>query len=150
MSYQSMWFRNSASQLQLLDRSVSFEIIRAIASDRLSLAVQEMESKGLDLEDPNHWCELLLIDGVIRIENAAGKLFRVAVYVMNDWRAAVKTLKVIQSRKFQAIRTDLGIDLHWIVFTDVKQPHSNDEWMDVLYGQIDRYPSESGCALIEM
>lgn len=150
MSYQSMWFRNSASQLQLLDRSVSFEIVRAIASDRLPLAVQEMESKDLDLEDPNHWWELLFIDGVIRIENAAGKLLRVAVYIMDDWRAAVKILSVIESRKFQAIRTDLGIEQHWIVFTDTRQPHSNDEWMDVLYGQLDQKQRESGCALIEM
>ena len=145
-----MWFRNSASQLQLLDRSVSFEIIRAIASDRLPLAVQEMESKDLDLEDPNHWWELLFIDGVIRIENASGKLSRVAIYVIDDWRTAVKTLKVIQSRKFQAIRTNLGIDQHWVVFTDARQPHSNDEWMDLLYGQVDQELNESGCTLIEM
>ena len=150
MSYQSMWFRNSASQLQLLERSVSFEIVRTIVSERLPLAVQEMESKDLDLEDPNQWWELLFIDGVIRIENASGKLFRVAVYLMDDWRAAVKTLSVIESRKFQAIRTDLGIDQHWIVFTDARQHHSNDEWMDLLYEQIDRKPRESGCALIEM
>ena len=150
MSYQAMWFKSSASQLRLLERSLNFESVREIVSDRLPLLIKEMESKGLDLEDPNHWWELLFIDGVIRIENASGKLFRVAVYLMDDWRTAVKTLSVIKSRKFQAIRTDLGIDQHWIVFTDAKQPHSNDEWMDVLYRQMDQEPRESGCALIEM
>ena len=72
------------------------------------------------------------------------------MYLMDDWRLAVKTLKVIESRKFQMIRTDLGIEQHWIVFTDAKKPHSIEDWMDVLYGQIDREPRESGCALIEM
>lgn len=150
MSYQSMWFINSASQLQLLDRSLSFEIIREIVKIHLSLSVQEMELKGLDSEDPHSWKELIFIDGVIKIETAEGKPIRVAICLMDDWRTATKTLKVVKSRKFQMIRTDLGIDQHWILFTDAKQAYSNDYWMDVLYGQIDREPSESGCALIEM
>lgn len=149
MSYQSMWFRSAASQLRLLDRSLSFEIIRAIVSDRLPFAIEEMELKGLDLEDPTHWWELLFIDGVIRIENAQGKLIRVAIYLTDNWKVAVKTLEVVESKKFQMLRTDLGIDQHWIVFADAKTPHSNDYWMDVLYGQIDQEQSLSGCALVE-
>lgn len=149
MSYQSMWFINAASQLQLLDRSLSFEIIREIVKTRLPLAVQEMDLLGLDSEDPNSWKELIFIDGTIKIENVQGKFQRVAVCLMDDWRTAAKALKVVRSRKFQMIRTDLGIDQHWILFTDAKQAHSNDYWLDVLYGQIDR-PNELGCALIEM
>ena len=150
MSYQSMWFINSASQLQLLDRSLSFEIIREIVKTRLPLAVQEMDLLGLDSEDPNSWKELIFIDGVIKIETAQGKQIRVAICLMDDWRTAAKALEVVRSRKFQIIRTDLGIDQHWILFTDSKQAHSNDYWLDVLYGQIDRDPNELGCALIEM
>lgn len=150
MSYQAMWFRSAASQLRLLDRALSFESVKEIVSDRLPLAVKEMELKGLDLEDPTHWWELLFIDGAIAIENAQGKPIRVAIYLMDNWRTAVKTLLVIESRKFQMIRTDLGIDQHWIVFTDAKEPHSNEYWVDVLYGQIDIEPRQSGCALIEM
>ena len=150
MSYQAMWFKSAASQLQLLDRSLSFETIREIVKIHLPLAVQEMELKGLDSEDPNSWKELIFIDGVIKIENAEGKLQRVAICLMDDWRTATKTLKVVRSRRFQMIRTDLGIDQHWILFSDNKQAYSNDYWMDVLYGQIDREPSGSGCALIEM
>ncbi len=150
MSYQSMWFRSAASQLQLLEQSLSFESVRAIVSDRLPILVKEMESKGLDLEDPTYWWELLFIDGAIKIENVQGKQQRVAIYLTNHWRMAVKTLAVIESRKFQMIRTDLGVDQHWIIFTDTKHPHSHDYWMDVLYGQIDTKPSKSGCALIEM
>ena len=150
MSYQAMWFISAASQLQLLDRSLSFEIIREIVKIHLPLAVQEMELKGLDSEDPHSWQELIFIDGVIKIETAEGKLIRVAICLMDDWRTATKTVKVVRSRKFQMIRTDLGIDQHWILFSDNKQAYSNDYWMDVLYGQIDREPSESGCALIEM
>ena len=150
MSYQAMWFISAASQLQLLDRSLSFEIIREIVKIHLPLAVQEMELKGLDSEDPHSWKELIFIDGVIKIENAEGKLQRVAICLMEDWWTATKTLKLVKSRKFQRIRTDLGVDQHWILFTDAKEAHSNDYWMDALYGQIDREPSESGCALIEM
>jgi hypothetical protein len=145
-----MWFRSAASQLQLLEPGLSLKSVRAIVSDRLPLSVEEMESKGLDLQDPNSWWELLFIDGVIKIENAQGKLIRVAIYLIDNWRTAVKTLEVIQSRKFQMIRTDLGIDQHWIVFTDAKNPHPNEWWIDLLYGQIDQEPSKSGCALIEM
>lgn len=150
MSYQAMWFRSAASQLRLLERGLSLESIRAIVSDRLPFSVKEMELKGLDLEDPNSWWELIFIDGVIGIENAQGKLQRVAVYLIDNWQTAVKALKVIESRKFQMLRTDLGIDQHWIVFTEDRKPHSQDYWMDVLYGQIDQEPRESGCALIEM
>lgn len=150
MSYQAMWFRSAASQLQLLEPSLSLESIQAIVSTRLPFSVKEMELKGLDLEDPNSWWELIFIDGVIGIENAQGKLQRVAVHLIENWRTAVKTLKVIESRKFQMLRTDLGIDQHWIIFTDAEKPYSNDYWIDILYGQIDREPSESGCVLIEM
>lgn len=150
MSYQSIWFRRSPSQLQLLERSLSFESVREIISDRLPLAVKEMELKGLDPEDPNSWWDLLLIDGVIRLENAQGKPSRVAICVMDNWRTVVKTLGIVKSKKFQIIRTDLGIDQHWIVFTESKKPYPNEDWMDVLYGQIDQEPSQSGCVLIEM
>ena len=43
-----------------------------------------------------------------------------------------------------------SLTLIWILFTDAKQSHANDYWIDILYGQIDREPSGSGCALIEM
>ena len=150
MSYQAIWFRKSVSQLRLLDRSVSFETVRTIVSDRLPLAVKDMESKGLDLEDTDHWWESLFINGVISIEDAQGKLFKVAIYLVNDRRVAEKALETVESTKFRTIRNDLRIDQHWIVLTDAKKPHSDDEWMDVLYEQIDRSSGKSGCALIEM
>jgi len=150
MSYKAIWFRKSASQLQLLDQSVSFDMVRVIVSDRLPLAVKEMESKGLDLDDPALWWQPLSIDGVIKIENAQGKLFRVAIYLTSDDRTAEKVLETIASKKFRAIRTDLGIDQHWVVLTDTKKPHSDEEWMDLLYGQIDRSSGTSGCTLLEM
>ncbi len=150
MSYQVIWFRKSINQLRLLDRSVSFETVRAIVSDRLPLAVKDMESKGLDLEDTDYWWESLFITGVIKIENAEGKLFKVAIYLVTDRKVAEKVLETVESKKFRIIRTDLGIDQHWIVLTDAKKPHSDDEWMDVLYEQIDRNSGRAGCALIKM
>jgi len=150
MSYQVIWFRKSINQLRLLDRSVSFETVRAIVSDRLPLAVKDMESKGLDLEDTDYWWESLFITGVIKIENAEGKLFKVAIYLVNDRKVAEKVLETVESKKFRIIRTDLGIDQHWIVLADAKNPHSDDEWMDVLYEQIDRNSGRAGCALIKM
>ena len=150
MSYQAIWFRRAASQLRLIDRESNFELVKEMVSDRLPLAFNKMKSKGLDLEDPNHWWELLFVNGLIKIENSQGEVFRVAIYLVNDWRVAEKTLEIVESRKFQAIRAQLGIDQHWIVLTDAKKPHSNDDWTDVLYGQIDQEPRESGCALIEM
>ncbi len=150
MSYQVIWFRKSVNQLRLLDRSVSFETVRSIVSERLPLAVQDMESKGLDLEDTDYWWKSLLINGVINIENAQGKLFKVAIYLVNDRRIAEKALETVESKKFRIIRTDLGIDQHWIILTDAKKPYSDDEWMDVLYEQIDQSSGRSGCALIEM
>lgn len=150
MSYQSIWFKNAASQLQLLDRGLSFESIRAIVSDRLPLAVKEMQAKGIDLADPASWWELLFINAVIKVENAQGKQVRVAICLLDDWKVAVKTLAIIESKKFEMLRTDLGLDRHWIVFADSKTPYANDIWMDIIYGQIDIEPSKSGCALIEM
>ena len=145
-----MWFRKSVSQLQLLDGSVNFETVRSIASERLPLAVKDMESKGLDLEDTDYWWKLLFINGVIKIENAQGKLFKVAIYLVNDRRVAEKALETVESKKFRIIRNELKIDQHWIVLTDTNKPYSDDDWMDVLYEQIDRSSGKSGCALIEM
>lgn len=150
MSYQAMWFRKAASQLRLLDEGPNFEELQVMIDDRFPLAVKKMKSKGLDLEDPNHWWELLFVDGLIKIEDSQGKVLRVGVYLVSEWRAAEKTLEIIESRKFQAVRAELGIDQHWIVLSEAKKPHSNDEWIDVLYGQVDQEPRGSGCALIEM
>lgn len=150
MSYQAIWFRKSVSQLQLLDGSVKFETVRSIVSERLPLAVKDMESKGLDLEDTDYWWKLLFINAVIKIENAQGKLFKVAIYLLNDRRVAEKALETVESKNFRIIRNELKIDQHWIVLTDNKKPHSDDDWMDVLYEQIDRSSGKSGCALIEM
>lgn len=150
MSYQVIWFRKSVNQLRLLDKSISFETVRAIVSDHLPLAVKDMESKGLDLEDTEPWWKSLFINEVIRIENAEGKLFKVAIYLVNDRKVAEKVLETVESKKFRTIRTALGIDQHWIVLTDGKKPYSDDEWVDVLYEQIDQNSGMSGCALIEM
>lgn len=121
MSYQFMWFRSASRQLQLLEQGLRLESVRAIVSG-LPLALKKMESKGLDLEDPDSWWELLFINEVIKIENAQGKLQRVAICLIDNWQTAVKTLAVIESRKFQIIRTDLGIDQDWIVFNNAKNP----------------------------
>lgn len=150
MSYQVIWFRKSINQLQLLDSSVSFEIARSVASKHLPLVVKDMESKGLDPEDTDNWWESLFINGVIKIEDAQGKLFKVAVYLVNDQKVAEKALETVESKKFRVIRTDLGIDQHWIVLTDANKPYSNDKWMDVLYEQIDQNSGRSGCALIKL
>lgn len=140
MSYQAMWFRSAASQLKILDQSLDFSSVRAIISDRLPLLLQEIKGKGKDLEDPTYWWELVYIDGVIALENAQGKLMRVAIYMSDNWRLARTTLKIVQSRKFSMIRTDLGINQHWIIYTEAKHPHSCAQWVDLLYEQIDQQP----------
>ena len=150
MSYQVIWFRKSINQLRLLDNSISFETVRSVASKHLPLVVKDMESKGLDPEDTDNWWESLFINGVIKIENAQGKLFKVAVYLVNDQKVAEKALQTVESKKFRVIRTDLGIDQHWIVLTDANKPYSDDKWMDVLYEQIDQKSGSSGCASIKL
>lgn len=150
MSYQAIWFRKSINQLQLLDNSVSFETVQSVVNEHLPLAVKDMESKGLDSEDTDYWWKLLFISGVIKIENIQGKLFKVAVYLVDDRKIAERALETVESRKFRIIRTDLGIDQHWIILADAKKPYSDDKWMDVLYEQIDQNSGRSGCALIEL
>lgn len=150
MSYQVIWFKKSVNQLRLLDSSISFEAVRSVVREHLPLAVTDMESKGLDMEDTDYWWKSLFINAVIKIENAQGKLFRVAVYLVNDKIVAEKVLETVESRKFRIIRTDLGIDQHWIVLTDANKPYSDDKWIDVLYEQIDQNSGRSGCALIQL
>lgn len=150
MSYQVIWFRKSISQLRLLDNSISFETVRSVASKHLPLVVKDMELKGLDPEDTDNWWKSLFISGVIKIENAQGKLFKVAVYLVTDQKVAEKALQTVESKKFRVIRTDLGIDQHWIVLTDANKPYSDDKWMDVLYEQIDQKSGRSGCASIKL
>lgn len=110
-----------------------------------------MKNKGADLEDPSCWWEASFIDEVIAIENSQGKLFRVAVCLVNNWRLAQQTLKKIaNSFKFQQLRIDLGIDQHWIIYTDAKAMPSIEAWCDLLYQQIDFDCYESSCMLIDM
>ena len=150
MSYQVIWFRKSVNQLRLLDSSVSFETVRSVVTEHLPLALKDMESKGLDMEDTDYWWKSLFINAVIKIENVHGKLFKVAVYLVNDKIVAEKALETVESRKFRIIRTDLGIDQHWIILTDANKPYSDDKWIDVLYEQIDQNSGRSGCALIQL
>jgi len=144
------WFKKAASQLQLLEPDLSFDSVKKIVGEHLPLQLKKMELQDLDMEEASYWWNLLFTDAMLAIENAQGKLFRVATYVTSDWDLAIKALKTVRSTKFQMIRLDMGIDRHWIILTSAKKPHKNDDWVDLLYEQIDKEPSESGSALIKM
>lgn len=150
MSYHILWFRRTAHQLQMLEPDFEFSLLTAILRDRLPYLVQEMAIRGLDLEDPNAWWSAVFMDAVLRIENAQGKNFRVAVGLFEEWEAALNALKTTQSRQFRAIRADLGIDQHWLIYIEGKRPYPNEHWMDLLYREIDRKPGYRGCSLLEM
>lgn len=150
MSYQKMWFRSAASQLKILEQSLDFASVCEIISAHLPLLVAEIKGKGVDLEDPTYWWELVYIDGVVVLENAQGKLMRVAIYMSDNWRTSRTILRIIQSRTFLSIRNDLGINQHWIIYSEAKNPHCTAQWVDVLYAQIDLQPDVFGCVLVEM
>lgn len=149
MSYQAIWFKTAAKQLQIIDFSLSFSSLQTIVGDRLPLLVQEMKRKRVDLDDPSYWWEALFINQLIVIENAQGKQLRVAVYLSDDWKVVQTTLKIVEFPKFQSVRVDLGIDQHWIIYVD-RTPLSVEEWCDLLYTNIDIEASASGCKVIEV
>ncbi len=150
MTYQAMWFRQSARKLRLLDfdeKNLPLDRVSSALERYLPDRVRQIDQQGLDADHNATWWELIFVDGLLDIENQEGKTLRVAVGVTSSDRHAHRALSLIRSSGFSQVRRELGIDRQWIVLVKADQPHTQDEWADFLYSWVDRPEEETGCAL---
>ncbi|WP_236612534.1 hypothetical protein [Picosynechococcus sp. NKBG15041c] len=149
MSLLNLQFRATASRLQVLDNShpdLAFSKVNALVQTHLSRELEKVIAHRQDPEDPHTLWELLKIDAVLRLENQMGENIRVGVYLVPNEFQAYKALQTANQAAYFQVRRQLGIQTYWVLCLDPKHFPSQNQWIDFLYGEIDR--QQKGCRLI--
>jgi hypothetical protein len=103
----------------------------------------------LDLTDSFTLWEILGIDGVILLENKEGKSIRVGVSLSDKEKNARNLVFSLKNQQGSLLREALNIQQYWVFLVKWKDfPQTSEEWVDILYREIDELPSYSGCRLI--
>jgi len=144
-------FRAIASKIQLLDLTADdlngkklYSIAQEYLPKRLDYAVNQRQ----DLEDLANLWEILGIDAVIAIENEEGKLVRVGISLLDNEGKAQNVFYDLKSKKRTLVRQELGIEQYWVIVVKPKSFPDQEEWIDILYQEIDQPSTASGCRLI--
>ncbi len=144
-------FRAIASQIQILDLTAKdlngkalYNIAKTYLPKRLDFAIKQRQ----DLEDLANLWEILGIDAVIAIEDQQGKLTRVGISLLDNESKAQNLFYDMKGKKRSLIRQDLNIEQYWVIVVQPKNFPEVEEWIDILYQEIDEPPTESGCRLI--
>ncbi|MGI0481397.1 hypothetical protein ACN4EE_11465 [Geminocystis sp. CENA526] len=145
-------FRTIASELRVLNFNAKdltekrlLKVAKQVYPERVDRALL-MRS---DLTDNITLWEILGIDAVILLENQKGELIRVGVSLMDKEKTARNHLFSMKKQEGCLLREALGIQQYWVFLVQWKNfPKTKEEWVDILYGEIDREPPFSGCRLI--
>ena len=151
MSLLGLRFRTVASRLQLLEYQhpdLAFEHVSDVVATQLSNRWEKAIAHRQDPEDPYTVWELLYLDAVVNLEDCQGKFTRVGVSVVTKENKAYRILKQAQKPAFNKVRKSLKIYRYWVFCVEPKHFPSDGEWVDILYSEIDRLNSASGCQLI--
>jgi len=140
MVAQTMWFRRTARQLQVLD--TQFELaclpqLQAWVQLKMGHTWQRMRQRGLDVHDPLVWWEQVRVHGILALETSSGRLERVAVWLETLESKAYGTLEQVKREPYTTLRLELGIQRHW-VFWVPREPVAAAVWCDVFYSHIDQ------------
>lgn len=144
-------FRAIASRIQVLDLSApdfTPKRLLNIAINYLPRRLDKAISQRQDLEDLETLWEILGIDAVIALENQDGKLIRVGVSLLDNEGRGQNLFYDLKGKQQTAIRTKLNIEQSWVIVVKSKNFPEEDEWIDILYREIDEPPTASGCRLI--
>ena len=88
---------------------------------------------------------------MIGLENLKGELIRVGVALRLRGHQAYRIYSQVQKPNYQNILQQLKIDRFWIfVICDRKYYPSREEWIDLLYEQIDLPVNACKCKLINL
>jgi len=147
----SLRFQSVASKLRILNFNAKdlneeylFQVIKQYLPKELDKAIQ----KRCDLTDSATLWEILGIDGVILLENQEGNLIRVGVSLVDNENKARNLLYDTKRKEGVLIRQALNISQYWIFLVKWKDFPEKEEWIDILYDEIDNSANPSDCRLI--
>ncbi|MBF2057908.1 MAG: hypothetical protein IGQ45_12000 [Cyanobacterium sp. T60_A2020_053] len=144
-------FKATAHRLGVLDLSskeFTPQRLRALVSEYLPKKLDWAMSQRQDLDDLATLWEILGIDAVIRLENEAGENIRVGVSLLDNENKAQNLIYDLKGQVRTSLRHELGIEQYWVFVLRAKNYPSDEDWIDILYGEIDQPPTASGCRLI--
>jgi hypothetical protein len=141
MSISGMRFRSTAARLKvscLHSHDLSVEKVYPVIKEFLPKRLDSLATKGYDLDDPNTLWYLLGIDAVINLEDINGKFTRVAVNFQDKEAAGYTCLRKMRSPSLTEARKALKIYQYWVFVADLKYFPTDEDWIDILYGEIDK------------
>ena len=145
-------FQTVASQLRVLDFNapdLKAEYLLSVAEEYLPKRVLWAEKKRHDLTDIHVLWEVLNIDGVILLENQEGNLIRVGVSLVESEKRGRDLMYDLKGKQWYGIRQGLKLEQYWVLVVKWKDfPKEKEEWIDILYREIDTPATASGCRLI--
>jgi hypothetical protein len=145
-------FLGIASQLRVLDFSapdLNSDYLLSVAEKYLPKRVDWAKNKRYDLSDIYILWEVIGIDAVILLENQDGKLIRVGVSLTESEDKARNRIYDLKSKLWYSIRRALKIEQYWVLVVKFKDfPQKREDWVDLLYREIDLEPTASSCRLI--
>lgn len=145
-------FQTVASQLRVLDFNapdLNAECLLSLAGEYLPKRVLWAEKKRHDLTDIHVLWEVLNIDGVILLENQEGNLIRVGVSLVESEKRGRDLMYDLKGKQWYGIRQGLKLEQYWVLVVKWKDfPKEKEEWIDILYREIDIPVTASGCRLI--
>ena len=155
MSLLSLRFRSLANTLNISDFTASdlkLEKVASVVKNSCDRQLEKATARGeIDFNEPSDVWELIYIDSIIELENLEGELIRVGVALRSREHQAYRIYSQVQKPNYQNILQQLKIDRFWIfVVSDRKYYPSREEWIDLLYEQIDLPVNAYKCKLINL
>ncbi|MGI0481090.1 hypothetical protein ACN4EE_09885 [Geminocystis sp. CENA526] len=144
-------FQTLAQQLKVLAfdaKDLNPEHLLSVAEKFVSKRLAWAKNKRYDLTDIFVLWETLNIDAVMELENAGGKLIRVGVSFVGNEDKGRDRVYDLKSRSGYGIRKALKLEQYWVFAVNFKHFPCQDEWIDILYREIDTPVNHSGCRLI--
>lgn len=144
-------FQTLASQLNVLAFNapdLNAEHLLSVAKEFLPKRVAWAGKRRYDLTDIFVLWDVLNIDAVMELENEEGKLIRVGVSFVGNEDKGCDRVYDLKSRSGYGIRQALKLEQYWVFAVNWKYFPCQDEWIDILYREIDTPVNHSGCRLI--
>ncbi|MBL1210346.1 hypothetical protein [Geminocystis sp. GBBB08] len=127
-----------------LNETTLLEVAQKYLPKRVKLALE----KRSDLNDFATLWEILGIHGVIGLENQEGEIIRIGVCLCDSEGKGQNILYDLKGKQYTLVRNALKIKQYWVFVVKNKNFPEEEEWIDILYREIDESPTNSGCRLI--
>jgi hypothetical protein len=154
VSVLSLRFREQAGRLNILykpELKASFwEKMSNVIREELAEEWMRAVKSRLDTSDPETLWDLLGIDTLICLEDAKGDTNYIAVNLSDQEHRAYKTLTQAKSPRQSKIRRFLNIQRYWVFLLPERSFPTEEDWIDILYGEIDLPIEKGDCKMIHV